>query len=92
MSIISKYVSLKEYINSGDPNLSHFQIKKKHINLNDTKNILVKNEWISVDPYMRARMTEKKNYKPSNWLWTKWASSHRNIWRSCKDHNDIKCN
>ncbi len=28
------------------------------------KNILVSNLWISVDPYMRARMTERKNYKP----------------------------
>ena len=24
---------------------------------------MVENLWISVDPYMRARMTEKKNYK-----------------------------
>ena len=26
--------------------------------------VLVTNKWISVDPYMRARMTERKNYKP----------------------------
>ena len=26
--------------------------------------MLVKNAWISVDPYMRARMTERKNYLP----------------------------
>ena len=25
---------------------------------------MVLNQWISVAPYMRARMTERKNYKP----------------------------
>ena len=64
MTNISKYVALKEYIPSGDPKLSHFEIREEKINIDDKKNVLVKNEWISVDPYMRARMTERKNYKP----------------------------
>ena len=64
MTIISKYVSLKNYVPSGNPNLNDFEIKEKEISLTNKNNVLVKNEWISVDPYMRARMTEKKNYKP----------------------------
>jgi len=64
MTNLSKYVVLKEYIPSGNPELSHFEIKEDKIEISNDKNILVKNEWISVDPYMRARMTERKNYKP----------------------------
>ena len=64
MTNISKYVVLKEYIPSGDPKLSHFEIREEKINIDSNNNVLVKNEWISVDPYMRARMTERKNYKP----------------------------
>jgi len=64
MKNICKYVTLKEYIPTGNPEISNFEIKEKIININDSDNILVQNEWISVDPYMRARMTEKKNYKP----------------------------
>ena len=64
MTIISKYVSLKNYVPSGNPNLNDFEIKEKEISLTNKDNVLVKNDWISVDPYMRARMTEKKNYKP----------------------------
>ena len=64
MSLSSKCVVLKEYIPSGNPELSHFEIKEEKIAIDSIKNISVQNEWISVDPYMRARMTEKKNYKP----------------------------
>ena len=64
MDYISKFVSLKEYIPFGNPDLSHFGIHEHKIDFTSDKNILVKNEWISVDPYMRARMTERKNYKP----------------------------
>jgi len=64
MTIISKYVSLKNYVPSGNPNLNDFEIKEKEISLTNKDDVLVKNDWISVDPYMRARMTEKKNYKP----------------------------
>ena len=64
MSNISKYVTLKEYVPSGNPDISNFEIKQEEIIINKNENILVQNEWISVDPYMRARMTERKNYKP----------------------------
>ena len=63
MSYTSKFITLKNYIPSGTPSISDFEIKEEEININKNKNVLVKNEWISVDPYMRARMTEKKNYK-----------------------------
>ena len=64
MKHISKYISLKEYIPTGNPDLSNFELKEEEIKIDQINNVLVKNEWISVDPYMRARMTEKKNYKP----------------------------
>ena len=64
MTIISKYVALKNYIPTGLPKETDFEIKSKEISINEKNNILVSNSWISVDPYMRARMTERKNYKP----------------------------
>jgi len=64
VTIISKYVALKNYIPTGLPKETDFEIKSKEISINNEKNILVSNSWISVDPYMRARMTERKNYKP----------------------------
>ena len=64
MSVTSKFISLREYIPLGSPTLSHFSLNTKKINLENNGDVLVKNEWISVDPYMRARMTERKNYLP----------------------------
>ena len=64
MSTTSKFISLKEYISAGSPKLSHFSLNASEINLENSNDVLVKNEWISVDPYMRARMTERKNYLP----------------------------
>ena len=64
MNYISKYISLKHYIPSGIPKQSDFILKEENINLEKKNDVLVKNLWISVDPYMRARMTDKKNYKP----------------------------
>ena len=64
MSIKSKYVALKEYVPMGNPSLSHFDLKSETISLKNDDEVLVTNKWISVDPYMRARMTERKNYKP----------------------------
>ena len=59
----SNFIALKEYIPLGKPSTSSFELKTENIELNSINNVMVKNEWISVDPYMRARMTEKKNYK-----------------------------
>tara|TARA_Y100000590_G_scaffold457796_1_gene611154 strand:- start:365 stop:1369 length:1005 start_codon:yes stop_codon:yes gene_type:complete len=64
MSYFSKYIALKEYIPAGDPQLSNFILKKDLLTIDNDNSVLVKNLWISVDPYMRARMTERKNYKP----------------------------
>ena len=64
MSLTSKFISLKEYIPTGSPKLSHFALNTKEIKLESDNDVLVKNKWISVDPYMRARMTERKNYIP----------------------------
>ena len=64
MTNICKFVALKKYIPSGMPQNTDFEIKSKEISIDKEKNILVSNLWISVDPYMRARMTERKNYKP----------------------------
>ena len=64
MTINSKFISLKEYIPLGSPTLSNFSLNTKKIHLENNDDVLVKNEWISVDPYMRARMTERKNYLP----------------------------
>ena len=64
MKINSKYISLKNYIPVGKPELSNFELKTKTLSLENTDDVVVSNKWISVDPYMRARMTERKNYKP----------------------------
>ena len=64
MPVTSKFVALKNYIPTGLPKETDFEIKTKEISLDTKNNILVLNLWISVDPYMRARMTERKNYKP----------------------------
>ena len=64
MLIKSKYISLNEYIPQGKPSLSNFELKEDLITLEKDNEVLVKNKYISVDPYMRARMTERKNYKP----------------------------
>ena len=46
MSITSKFISLKEYIPTGSPKLSHFILNTKEINLENNDKILVKNEWL----------------------------------------------
>ncbi len=63
MSQRSKYIALKKYIPMGLPSEDDFIVKDQDIDLSNNHNVLVENLWISVDPYMRARMTEKKNYK-----------------------------
>ena len=63
MSETSKFICLKEYIPEGNPKLSNFDLKIEKINIDNSDDVMIKNEWLSVDPYMRARMTERKNYK-----------------------------
>ena len=64
MKVSSKFISLKEYIPLGKPSLSNFELNEKSLDFKNLDDVLVSNSWISVDPYMRARMTERKNYKP----------------------------
>ena len=64
MTELSRYIALKEYIPLGKPNISQFELKEKKISLDNDDDVMIQNQWVSVDPYMRARMTEKKNYKP----------------------------
>ena len=63
MSIVSKHVALKNYIPLGIPKISDFSLIEEKIKLENNKEVLVANKWISVDPYMRARMTDRQNYK-----------------------------
>ena len=63
MTINSKFIALKNYIPIGIPKEEDFEINEKKISINKENEVLVNNLWLSVDPYMRARMTEKKNYK-----------------------------
>jgi len=63
MSQKSKFIALKNYVPIGLPIEDDFIIKEQVIDLSNNNDVLVENLWLSVDPYMRARMTEKKNYK-----------------------------
>ena len=63
MTINSKFIALKNYIPIGIPKEEDFEIKEVKISISEQNEVLVNNIWLSVDPYMRARMTEKKNYK-----------------------------
>ena len=62
MTNVSKYIALKEFIPIGLPKISQFELKTETLHLNNSDEVYVKNKWISVDPFMRARMTERKNY------------------------------
>ena len=65
MAFESKFISLNEYIPIGNPDVSNFKLNIQKIDFDKDNDILVQNEWISVDPYMRARMTEKKKLHSS---------------------------
>ena len=60
IKIISKNIILKKYIPEGIPTKNDFDIIEIPLNLDNDNNVLVKNLWTSVDPYMRTRMTDKK--------------------------------
>ena len=63
MNEISKYITLKDYVPIGIPEISNFELKNEKIKIENSDEVMVSNIFISVDPYMRARMTKKKNYK-----------------------------
>ncbi len=64
MEILSKNIVLKDYIPTGTPSVKNFNVREIPIKISKDKEVLVKNLWISVDPYMRTRMTDRKNYIP----------------------------
>jgi NADPH-dependent curcumin reductase CurA len=48
----------------GEPDPSDFELAETPVREPAEGEILVRNEWISVDPYMRGRMNEAKSYTP----------------------------
>ena len=62
MKITSKNIVLKKYIPTGTPVKDDFNIREITLSLKNNHEVLIKNLWISVDPYMRTRMTDRKNY------------------------------
>lgn len=48
----------------GEPKLSDFAVTEERILEPGPGQVLVRNDWISVDPYMRGRMNDAKSYVP----------------------------
>lgn len=48
----------------GMPVAADFELKEVELPTLQAGEILVRNEWMSVDPYMRGRMTDRKSYVP----------------------------
>ena len=63
MSTKCTEIHLNKYI-QGIPKISDFNSVKVNIDDLCENQILVKNIWLSVDPYMRGRMTNKKSHIP----------------------------
>jgi hypothetical protein len=49
----------------GVPTLENFEVSETYVPSPDTGEILVRNLWLSVDPYMRGRMNESESYVPA---------------------------
>jgi NADPH-dependent curcumin reductase CurA len=49
---------------SGVPTSSNFQLGTAQLSAIKQGEFLVKNQWMSVDPYMRGRMKEGESYVP----------------------------
>ncbi len=63
MNITNKKVVLKNRPN-GYPKLDDFEIVTEEIPSLNYGEVLVKILWLSLDPYMRGRMSEAKSYAP----------------------------
>ncbi|MDS1269285.1 NADP-dependent oxidoreductase [Lipingzhangella sp. LS1_29] len=48
----------------GEPKPSDFEIVETTLDDPETGQVLVRNDWVSVDPYMRGRMNDVKSYVP----------------------------
>jgi NADPH-dependent curcumin reductase CurA len=62
-NIISKEIHLLSRPD-GEPKSENFQLVENEINPIQDNEVLVKNLWMSVDPYMRGRMIDRKSYVP----------------------------
>lgn len=63
-TITSKQVELKSRPD-GTPSEDNFSVKTVELSPIAAGEILVRNQWMSVDPYMRGRMKEGKSYVPA---------------------------
>ena len=61
--VISREIHLKERP-VGMPKNENFELAEVQIPESRDGEYLVRNIWISVDPYMRGRMTARKSYVP----------------------------
>ena len=50
---------------TGFPQESNFEVASVPVTQPADGEVLVRNIWISVDPYMRSRMTDQESYVPS---------------------------
>ena len=62
-NIISKEIHLHSRP-EGEPKSENFELVEKEISSINEDEVLVKNLWMSVDPYMRGRMIDRKSYVP----------------------------
>ena len=49
---------------NGEPSEENFLVKEVIVNEVSENEVLIKNLWMSVDPYMRGRMIDRKSYVP----------------------------
>ena len=62
--IVSREIQLRNRP-IGIPSESDFQVAEVHVHEPQESEILVQNEYISVDPYMRGRMYDRESYVPA---------------------------
>ena len=64
MSIVCRQFHLVERP-VGLPQADSFRLVERALEASGKGQLLVRNEWLSVDPYMRGRMTDRKSYVPA---------------------------
>lgn len=64
MSIVSRQFHLVDRP-AGLPRAENFRLVERALDAPGKGQLLVRNEWLSVDPYMRGRMTDRKSYVPA---------------------------
>ena len=62
-NVVSKEVQLAQRP-VGMPKLEDFQVKDVDVAAPSDGEVLVRNIWMSVDPYMRGRMYDRESYVP----------------------------